>query len=104
MNSKKIKGPVHYSVRFMKEREETELAIIIAQKAAERAAIQKAALLASAPTNQDIEDLFNWLMKCGDDISCLFATVDNHDLIFLYLFLECTIPVCLPVGIIYIIM
>ena len=43
----------------MKEREETELAIIIAQKAAERAAIQKAALLASALTNQDIEDLFN---------------------------------------------
>ena len=59
MNSKKINGAFHYSVRFMKEREETELAIIIAQKAAERAAIQKAALLASAPTNQDIEDLFN---------------------------------------------
>ena len=59
MNSKKINGAVHYSVRFMKEREETELAIIIAQKAAERAAIQKAALLASALTNQDIEDLFN---------------------------------------------
>jgi len=59
MNSKKISGKVHYSVRFLNEREETDLAIIIAQKAAERAAIREAALLACAPTNQAIEDLFN---------------------------------------------
>ncbi len=59
MISKKINGHVHYSVRFLKEREETDLAIIIAQKAAERAAIREAALLACAPTNQVIEDLFN---------------------------------------------
>jgi hypothetical protein len=43
----------------LNEREETDLAIIIAQKAAERAAIREAALLACAPTNQAIEDLFN---------------------------------------------
>ena len=59
MENKKITGSVHYSIRFLKEREETELARIIAQKAAERTAIREAALLASAPTNQAIEDLFN---------------------------------------------
>ena len=84
MNAKKISAPVHYSVRVLREREETDLAIIIAQKSAERAAVWQAALQASAPTNQAIEDLFNWelLMKCGDYISCLFAAVDNHDEIF----------------------
>jgi len=38
MNAKKITGPVHYSVRVLSEREETDLARFIAQKAAERAA------------------------------------------------------------------
>ena len=59
MNAKKISGPVHYSVRVLKEREETDLASFIAQKAAERAAVRQAALQASAPTDQDFEDLFN---------------------------------------------
>ena len=39
MVSKKINGAVHYSVHFLTEREETDLSIIIRQKAAERAAI-----------------------------------------------------------------
>ena len=39
MVSNKIKGPVYYSVRFLTEREETDLSIIIRQKAAERDAI-----------------------------------------------------------------
>jgi hypothetical protein len=59
MNAKKVSAPVIYCVRVLKEREETDLASIIAQKAAERAAVRQAALEASAPTNQDLEDMFN---------------------------------------------
>ena len=59
MVSKKINGAIHYSVRYLTEREESDLSTIITLKAAERAAIREAALLASAPTNQEIEDLFN---------------------------------------------
>jgi len=59
MVSKKINGAVHYSVCLLLEREETDLSTVIAQKAAERDAMVKAALLASAPTNQEMEDLFN---------------------------------------------
>ena len=59
MLSKKINRAVQYSVRFLTEREEKDLSTIITQKAAERAAVPEAALLALAPTNQDMEDLFN---------------------------------------------
>ena len=69
---------------YLTDREESDLSTIITLKAAERAAIWEAALLTSAPTNQEIEDLFNWklIVKDGDDISCLFAAVDNHYEIF----------------------
>ena len=57
--SGKIYGAVHYSVCHLSEREETDLATIIAQKAAERNEKVKAAIFESAPTNQEMEDLFN---------------------------------------------
>ncbi len=57
--SENINGAVHYRVCHLSEREETDLSTIIAQKAAERDAMLKAALLASAPTNQEMEDLLN---------------------------------------------
>jgi len=57
--SGKINGAVHYSVCHLSEKEETDLATIIAQKAAERNEKVKAAIFESAPTNQEMEDLFN---------------------------------------------
>jgi RNA 3'-terminal phosphate cyclase len=59
LKSGKINGAVHYRVCHLSEKEETDLSTIIAQKAVERVAKVKAAIFESAPTNQEMEDLFN---------------------------------------------
>ena len=97
INNNKINGSLHYSTCILTTVEETDLSIIIRKKAAERLVIRQAALVASAPTNEEMENFLNWrlLVEYGYS-SCLCAAIDNQDVMFMTI-LQCPILVFWPV-------